>query len=110
MNISNKICLGYIFIPAATIGLVSGSVVMSGFKLVHRKALQMCIVVSLLGWFAQFAFALYCDDPAVAGVNTVLDMKYDSSLHVVFFRFFLLCTILSNVHLLNYKSVFYSQA
>ena len=60
---------GYIFIPAGGVGLVLGAVLMSGLKLRHSRALEMCFAVSVLGLLLQLTLALYCPDVEFAGIN-----------------------------------------
>jgi len=61
--------LGFIFLPASAFGLLLGSFLMSGLKLRHKKALQTCFIVSIMGLLAQLIITLSCEDVAFAGIT-----------------------------------------
>ena len=61
--------IGSLCVPAAAVGLLIGSAVMSKFKLSPRKVLQACFLISFVTIFAHVAILWYCDDYPFAGYN-----------------------------------------
>ncbi|XP_039249846.2 solute carrier organic anion transporter family member 4A1-like [Styela clava] len=60
---------GYICIPAGAGGMLIGAFLMTGLKMNHKSALQMCIAVSLVSLLAQFVLVLSCEDLDIAGIT-----------------------------------------
>lgn len=60
---------GYVCIPASAGGMLIGAFLMTGLKMNHKSALQMCIAVCLVSLLAHFVLVLNCDDLDIAGIT-----------------------------------------